>query len=389
MKGALVKNSALRRAKFLIHAHVATLVALIRIGVLTTVLLPGIANATLLNKTIYANPDFGLWRYSYDRGPNPNVNSSSAFPTSLSQFSSATYVGYVRGPDTTTSIAADLWQGVIDSRTVHVFGTYVISNVTQAVTLSFTGDDGHSAFVDGTFVAGGGFGVLKQITLNLSAYAPVLLEIVGYNYGGGSVWAIGTCNAPCTTGSDWTNAIRDLPGLTVTPVLPSPYSLEYLQKAYVAYYGRPADPAGQLYWALRMDTENGSLDGIIPAFGSSTEFNTRYGGLSFADLVTRIYQQALGRNPDPAGLSYYVTELQAGRRTLQRITLDVLNGATTAPDSTIIANKLEVSRYYTAKVAAGCPYGTEQDGVDAIGSVTAEAASVAAAKAAFDAWCAH
>jgi hypothetical protein len=72
---------------------------------------------------------------------------------------------------------------------------------------------------------------------------------------------------------------------------------------------------------------------------------------------------------------------------LQRITLDVLNGATTPPDSTIIGNKLEVSTYYTAKVAAGCPYGTEQDGVDAIVSVTAEAASVTAAKVAIDAWC--
>jgi hypothetical protein len=66
----------------------------------------------------------------------------------------------------------------------------------------------------------------------------------------------------------------------------------------------------------------------------------------------------------------------------------VLNGATTAPDSTVIANKLDVAAYYTAKVAAGCAYGTEQDGVDALVDVTALAASVTAAKAAIDAWCA-
>jgi uncharacterized protein YkwD len=165
-------------------------------------------------------------------------------------------------------------------------------------------------------------------------------------------------------------------------------SRDYVQKAYVAYYGRPADPAGQAYWAARMDAEGGSLDAIIEAFGYSDEFNGRYGGLGYSDLVTRIYQQALGRDPDQGGLDWYVAELSAGRRTLQTITLDVLNGATTAPDSTVIANKLDVAAYYTAKVAAGCLYGTEQDGVDALVDVTAVSASVTAAKAAIDAWCA-
>ena len=80
-------------------------------------------------------------------------------------------------------------------------------------------------------------------------------------------------------------------------------------------------------------------------------------------------------------------ELQAGRRTLQTITLDVLNGATTAPDATVVANKLAVAAYYTAKVAAGCPYGTEQDGVIALSSVTAMATTVTTAKLAIDSRC--
>jgi YD repeat-containing protein len=167
----------------------------------------------------------------------------------------------------------------------------------------------------------------------------------------------------------------------------SAYSRDYVQKAYVAYYGRPADPGGQGYWAARMDAEGKSLDAIIGAFGNSDEFNRRYGGLSFSDLVTKIYQQTLGRNPDAAGLAYYVGELQAGRRTLQSITLDVLNGATTPPDSTVVANKLDVAAYVTAKVAAGCLYGTEQGGVDSLAGVTAVAATVTAAKAAVDARC--
>jgi hypothetical protein len=162
---------------------------------------------------------------------------------------------------------------------------------------------------------------------------------------------------------------------------------DYVQRAYVAYYGRPADPAGQDYWADQMDAKGGSLDAIIAAFGKSGEFNRRYGGLGYPDLVTKIYQQTLGRDPDPGGLAYYVGELVTGNRTLQTITLDVLNGATTAPDSTVIANKLVVASYFTASVRAGCPYGTEQQGVDSLAGVTANQATVDTAKAVIDGRC--
>jgi hypothetical protein len=82
-----------------------------------------------------------------------------------------------------------------------------------------------------------------------------------------------------------------------------------------------------------------------------------------------------------------VNELMAGRRTLQTITLDVLNGATTAPDSVVVADKLDVAAYYTAKVAAGCSYGTEQTGVNTLTGVTASYSTVTAAKAAIDSRC--
>ena len=167
----------------------------------------------------------------------------------------------------------------------------------------------------------------------------------------------------------------------------SDYSRNFVQTAYGAYYGRPADPAGHAYWAARMDAEGQSPNAIIGAFGNSAEFIRRYGGLGYSALVTRIYQQALGRSPDQGGLDFYVGELQAGRRILQSITLDVVYGATTPPDSTVVANKLDVAAYYTAKVAAGCAYGTEQDGMASLAGVTGSSATVAAAKTAVDSRC--
>lgn len=163
-------------------------------------------------------------------------------------------------------------------------------------------------------------------------------------------------------------------------------SNEWVQKAYVAYYGRPADPGGLGYWASRLDAEGGSLSSIIVEFGNSDEFNRRYGGLTHVELVTRIYRQILGRDPEQGGLDYYVGELQSGRRTLQSITLDVLGGAT-GSDALTVANRLDVANHFTGKVAVGCAYGGESTGVSSLAGVTPDLSTVWSAKAAIEGRC--
>ena len=120
-----------------------------------------------------------------------------------------------------------------------------------------------------------------------------------------------------------------------------------VMRAYVAYYGRPADSSGLAYWANRMVLEGGSLDSIIADFGVSKEFTDRYGSLTRTDLVKGIYRQLFGRDPETAGLNYYVGELTAGRRTLQTIALDVLFGAQNE-DATIVANRLAAAKNFTS-----------------------------------------
>jgi hypothetical protein len=166
----------------------------------------------------------------------------------------------------------------------------------------------------------------------------------------------------------------------------SAYSNEWVQKAYVAYYGRPADPGGLAYWASQMDREGGSLSSIIAAFGISDEFKRRYGGLTYSQLIDTLYQQTLGRSPDPAGNQWYLDQLNAGRTTLQTITLDLLGGATRM-DALTVANRLDVANHFTGKVAAGCDYAGEQTGVNALATVNSDLATVAAAKAAIDSRC--
>ncbi len=118
-----------------------------------------------------------------------------------------------------------------------------------------------------------------------------------------------------------------------------------VMQAYIAYYGRPADPAGLEFWAGLLESQGGSLNSIIAAFGASEEFDSRFGDLSNTELVSNIFQQLFGREPDPAGLDFYSNVLSSGERTLQSIALDVLFGAQNN-DLGIVDNRLDLSRYY-------------------------------------------
>ena len=163
-------------------------------------------------------------------------------------------------------------------------------------------------------------------------------------------------------------------------------SNESVQRSYVAYYGRPADPPGLAYWANRLDSAGGSLVSIIAAFGTSDEFSRRYGNLSYSALIDTLYQQLLGRAPDPAGRQYYLDQLNAGATTLQTITLDLLGGATGA-DALTVANRLDVANHYTGKVAQGCSYGGDLTGVASLSPVTSDAATAWSAKLATESRC--
>jgi hypothetical protein len=121
-----------------------------------------------------------------------------------------------------------------------------------------------------------------------------------------------------------------------------------VQKAYIAYYGRPADSGGLEYWAGRI-SETGDLADIIEAFGNSQEFTDRYGSLSNSDLVTTLYQQLYNRAPDSSGHSYYTQQLDNGTKSLQQISLDVLYGSQGA-DLSKINNKVTAAKSFTDAV---------------------------------------
>ncbi len=120
-----------------------------------------------------------------------------------------------------------------------------------------------------------------------------------------------------------------------------------VQGIYVAYYGRPADPAGLAYWQERVDNEGG-LRAIMQEFGTSVEFTESFGGLNNEQLINAIYMRLFNRDADSAGLEFYLGKLNSGEMTLQTIALNILDGvAEGTPDAPLIADKLAVANEFT------------------------------------------
>lgn len=129
-------------------------------------------------------------------------------------------------------------------------------------------------------------------------------------------------------------------------------SEERVLGAYLAYYGRPPDPGGLAYWSGRLADEGGDINSIINAFGESEEYQSRFGVLNNTQLVTNLYNQLFGREPDQGGLDFYVGKLNSGEWNLQKISLVILDGIS-GSDVTIINNRLEFSKYYVSDAEDG------------------------------------
>lgn len=135
-------------------------------------------------------------------------------------------------------------------------------------------------------------------------------------------------------------------------------SLARVQELYVAYYGRPADQAGQEYWADRLEDEDEDESAIINAFGNSQEYQDNFGDLSNANLVNNLYQQLFGRDADPDGLAYYTGVLGAEEKSLAEIAVTISNAAQGSDKQTFDA-KIEAASEYTAEYGAAEDYNLE------------------------------
>lgn len=75
--------------------------------------------------------------------------------------------------------------------------------------------------------------------------------------------------------------------------------------SYQIAFGRVPDRDGFFYWQERVD-ERDDVDFMIREFVGSDEFQTRFDVEDRAEVVSALYANAFGREPEPAGLLYWV-----------------------------------------------------------------------------------
>ena len=190
--------------------------------------------------------------------------------------------------------------------------------------------------------------------------------------------------------------------MALMPLLGSPVAAAgpydwQVQQMYIAYYGRPGDPAGVDYWAERLAGVGGNWIGdVVDAFGSSAEYTERFGSLDEVTLIDNLFLQLYNRIADVTGMAYYMDLLNGGNRTgynpsfrqstLAQIALDIANGAQ-GEDQVILRNKLSIADYFTLAIRqSGAVYGTNEivTAVDLLAAVDASAESIARARASLD-----
>lgn len=120
-----------------------------------------------------------------------------------------------------------------------------------------------------------------------------------------------------------------------------------IQQLYVAYYNRPADPAGLAFWKGVVDGAAGDLSAVSAAFATSPEYVSVYGGKSNVDVVNTVYRNLFGRNGEDDGVKFWAKALDERIFTVDAVVTEIAKGAQNA-DLVAFNNKVKFAEAFTA-----------------------------------------
>jgi len=121
-----------------------------------------------------------------------------------------------------------------------------------------------------------------------------------------------------------------------------PSKSDYIQRAYIAFFNRPADVPGMSHWM----THPGDMRDMLNLFSQSAEYLSDYAGMSNDAVIKKVYMNLFGREPEPGGLNFWTTQMSLGHITIANVAYEVLGGAQNE-DKTIIENKVKAANMFT------------------------------------------
>ena len=117
-----------------------------------------------------------------------------------------------------------------------------------------------------------------------------------------------------------------------------------VQRLYVAYFNRPADPASLEVFLGMLPSEPTFEDLLAVAeryFSPSREYLDLYSDMSNAEIVNTLYQNLFSRDAEAAGLIHWTERLNNGQETIATIALQLTFSAQ-GTDAKVIRNKIAV-----------------------------------------------
>lgn len=143
---------------------------------------------------------------------------------------------------------------------------------------------------------------------------------------------------------------------------------EAIQKLYVAYFNRPADYEGLLWWEKIVTAAKGDTSAVSAAFAGSAEYKSTYAGMTNLQVVLAVYKNLFNEsNPDMAGVDFWVNALNSKVITIDNVVAQIAAGAQSTHKDT-----------YAAKVAAATAFTAALDTPAEAGGYIGDAANAAA-----------
>lgn len=125
-------------------------------------------------------------------------------------------------------------------------------------------------------------------------------------------------------------AAADPLGIAARGIVAADFEMSWINFNYNTLLGRKADLPGLLQFDAAM--ENGlSERAVTNSFVNSSEFQTKFAGLSNAAFVEQMYQAILGRAGDAAGSAIFTAALNAGTITRGDAAFSMLSSAEAIP----------------------------------------------------------
>lgn len=122
-----------------------------------------------------------------------------------------------------------------------------------------------------------------------------------------------------------------------------------VQKLYVAYFSRPADPSGLAFWVGQMQTNPNAYLDIAQAFSTSAEYRATYGGLDNRAVVAEVYENLFSRQAESAGVDFWANALTTGAMNLGNVVTSIAAGAQNN-DRIAFNAKVGVSTLFTQRI---------------------------------------